>query len=77
MSLGTDLESVSAALSEQGYDVLEIEIEDGLIEAKVSDADGIWEVEVDPSTGAVLSVEAEDNDAGEGAYDTDDDHDDA
>jgi len=72
-TLGTDIASVTAALIDQGYDVHEIETEDGRIEAEVSDGTGMWEIEIDPETGAILSVEVEYADDDE---DHDNDHDD-
>jgi len=60
--LGTDAETVRAALAEQGCPVTGFEAEDGKIEAKCIDAatNLPWEFYIDPKTGTVTNVKQED-----------------
>ena len=63
--VGTTEADVRAALTGFGYDVQEIEIEDGEIEAEVT-LDGVaYEIEVAMDTGLILEIETEDDDAGD------------
>ncbi len=59
-TLGTDAAAITAALKEAGYDVGEIEREDGRIEVEARNADGRWEIRVDRETGKVSKVERDD-----------------
>lgn len=58
--LGTSVEDVRSALVSRGYDVTEIEVEDDEIEAEVKQADVAFEIEIDPTTGAVTEIEQDD-----------------
>lgn len=60
--LGTDAETVRAALAEQGCPVSGFEAEDGKIEAECTDAatSQTWEIYIDPKTGLVTKVEQDD-----------------
>jgi Peptidase propeptide and YPEB domain len=60
--IGTDPETAKAALEKAGCVVDEFEAEDGKIEAKCKDsATGAdMEVYIDPATGAVTDIKAED-----------------
>lgn len=61
-TLGTSEADVRLALTDMGYVVQEIEIEDGEIEADVM-LDGVaYEVEVSMDTGLVIEIELEDDD---------------
>lgn len=52
------IEQLTAKLSEQGYKVKKVEIEDGCAEAKVEDKDGKKaELKLDPVTAAVVETE--------------------
>ena len=65
--------AVAAALSEAGYELVEIERDDGEIEATARKDGALWEVEIDPQTGAIAEVEREEGDDPE---DDDDDSED-
>ena len=55
--VGTNPAEATAALAAKGCAVEEFEAEDGKIEAKCHDAaKALWEVYIDPKTGAVLQV---------------------
>ena len=69
-TLGTDLDEIRAQVEARGYNVLEIEVEDGEIEVEYEVDGAEFEAEIDPTTGAIVEVEAEDDD-------DDDDDDDA
>lgn len=59
--VGTSPEDASAALEAAGCPVDEFEAEDGMIEAKCTDADNtMWEVYIDPASGAVVQIKDED-----------------
>ena len=58
--LGTDAPKITAAHAERGYTVREYEHDDGYIEVKVMKDGRRWEVKVDPKTGEIIRVEAED-----------------
>ncbi|NIZ15378.1 PepSY domain-containing protein [Phaeobacter sp. HF9A] len=59
--MGTDPEQATAALEAAGCMAPEFEAEDGKIEAKCHDeANNHWEVYIDPQTGAVAKVKADD-----------------
>ena len=59
---GTSEGAILAALAAQGYEVLEIEIEDGEFEIEVSLDGNFFEIEVDMHSGIVTEIEAEDDD---------------
>ena len=61
-SLGTTEDEVRAALTGLGYEVVEIEIEDGEIEAEVVLDGAAFEIEVAMDTGQIVEIEAEDDD---------------
>lgn len=56
-TLGTSEMEIRAALERQGYEVTEIEIEDGVIEAEFIAQGTEMEIEVDSTTGQVLDVD--------------------
>lgn len=59
--VGTNPTDATAALDAAGCKVSEFEAEGGQIEAKCTDAAGkMWEVYIDPATGAVTQVKDED-----------------
>jgi beta-lactam-binding protein with PASTA domain len=60
--VGTDPETAKAALEKAGCVVNEFEAEDGKIEAKCKDTvtGADMEVYIDPATGAVVDIKAED-----------------
>lgn len=60
--LGSDPASATAALEAAGCKVQSFEPEDGKIEAKCTEtATGkLWEIYIDPQTGAVAEVKADD-----------------
>ena len=60
-TLGTAEADVRAALTELGYTVQEIEIEDGEIEAEVTLEGVAYEVEVTADTGQIVGIELEDD----------------
>lgn len=70
--LGTTEAAVTASLEAAGYQVLEIETEDGEIEADAELDGALFEFEVADDTGAVVEIEREDEDNA----DEDDDDDD-
>ncbi len=61
--VGTNPTDATAALAAAGCTVAEFEAEDGKIEAKCSEtASGkVWEVYIDPKTGAVTEIKASDD----------------
>ena len=59
--VGTNPTDATAALEKAGCTVASFDSEDGMIEAKCTDADKkLWEVYIDPTSGAVTKVKAED-----------------
>ena len=60
-TLGTTEADVRAALEAAGYTVMEIEVEDGKIEAEVTREGEAFEVEISARSGAVLEIETEDD----------------
>lgn len=59
--VGTNPEDATAALEKAGCMVREFEAEDGQIEARCTDAGKkMWEVYIDPKTGAVTRIKDED-----------------
>lgn len=60
--IGTEPEAAKAALEKAGCPVTEFEAEDGKIEAKCKDAatGQAMEVYLDPATGKVVEIKAED-----------------
>lgn len=59
--VGTNPADATAALAEAGCTVSKFEAEGGKIEAKCMDAaKARWKVYIDPATGAVTNVKAED-----------------
>lgn len=63
--LGTTEDEIRAALTAQGYQVQDIEAEDGELEAEVTLNGQEMEVVVDASTGQVLEMELETADENE------------
>lgn len=60
-TVGTDPETAAAALAKAGCAVSKFEAEDGKIEAKCADAAmKMWEVYIDPASGAVVKIKEED-----------------
>lgn len=58
--VGTNPTDATAALEKAGCKVAEFEAEDGKIEAKCTDEAGkLWEVYIDPKTGAVTQINGE------------------
>jgi hypothetical protein len=50
------LAAIAGKLSEQGFNVRELEVDDGLYEAKAYDASGTYlKLKIDPRTGEVIS----------------------
>ena len=60
--IGTDPTAATAALEAAGCKVAEFEAEDGKIEAKCTDTatNKLMEVYLDPATGTVVEIKAED-----------------
>ena len=59
--VGTNPADATAALAKAGCTVQEFEAEDGMIEAKCLDeAKARWEVYIDPASGAVTKIKADD-----------------
>ena len=76
--LGTTEAEIRAALTAQGYQIEEIEVEDGEIEVEALFDGMMMEIEVSTETGLVIEVEAEDDaDDEDEDDDDDDDNDDA
>ena len=74
---GSTEAEITAVLQEAGYTVLEVETEEGMIEADVV-LDGIaHELEIDPATGVIAEIELEDDDDEEDESEEDDGEDDA
>jgi predicted small secreted protein len=57
---GVSDDEVRASLLEQGYDVTKYERERGQIEVYANKDGSRWELKIDPRTGNILSVKAED-----------------
>lgn len=72
-TLGTTEAEIQAALEAQGATIEEIETEDGMIEVEFTIAGAEQEVEVDPSTGAIVEIEADDEDGDDEDDDSDED----
>lgn len=59
--VGTNPDAAAAALAAAGCKVAEFEAEGGKIEAKCTDEAGkMWELYIDPKTGAVTQIKDED-----------------
>ena len=58
--LGTEEAAIVAALQQDGYEVLEVEAEDGYLEAEVLRDGKEFEIYVDAETGKVVKIEEED-----------------
>jgi len=58
--LGTTPEAVKAALTEMGWEVRKLDMEDGMIEAYAVMGGQMAEIYVDPTTGAVVKVSEDD-----------------
>ncbi len=59
--VGTNPADATTALEKAGCKVAEFEAEGGKIEAKCHDSTGkLWEVYIDPKTGAVTQIKGED-----------------
>lgn len=64
-TVGTQEADIRAALTNMGYVVQEIEVEDDEIEAEVT-LDGVaYEIELAVDTGAVIEIELEDDEDGD------------
>ena len=74
-SLGTTEAEVVAALEAEGYEIIEVEVEDGEIEVEYMVDGQLFEVEVDASTGMIAELELEDEDDDDDSDDDDDDQD--
>ncbi len=74
-TLGANEEEIRASLTEMGYEVLEIEVEGGEIEAEVLINGQEMELVVDTATGAVVEMELEDGDDEDDDEDGDDEDD--
>ena len=75
-TVGTDEASIRAQLEAQGYEVEEIETEDGYISVEFQKGSVEMELEIDLATGQVLAIESDDEDEGSEDDDHDDDNDD-
>lgn len=66
-TLGTDEAAIINALEVAGYERIEVEFEDGILEAEGWDPVNAMEVEfeVDPETGLVSAISVEDEEEGE------------
>ncbi len=59
--VGTNPTDATAALAKAGCNVIEYEAENRKIEAKCTDANKVrWEIYIDPQTGVVTQVKADD-----------------
>lgn len=59
--VGTNPTEASASLEKAGCVVQSFDAEDGMIEAKCTDTQkALWEVYIDPASGAVTKIKAED-----------------
>ena len=67
-NLGTDHDAIMKALEAAGYEDVELEMEDDILEAEAWDvaADMEVELEIDPATGEILSIETEGEEYAEG-----------
>ena len=65
-NLGTDHDAIIKALEAAGYEDVELEMEDDILEAEAWDvaADMEVELEIDPATGEILSFETEGDEYG-------------
>lgn len=77
-TLGTDEAAIINALEVAGYERIEVEFEDGILEAEGWDPVNAMEMEfeIDPATGLVSAVSVEDEDDGADEDDEDDEADD-
>lgn len=64
-TLGSTEADVRAALTDMGYVVQEIDIEDGEIEAEVTLDGVVYEIEVAMDTGMITEIELEDDEDGD------------
>ena len=78
-TLGTDETAIINALEVAGYERIEVEFEDGILEAEGWDPVNAMEMEfeIDPETGLVSAVSVEDEDEDEADEDDDADDNDA
>lgn len=78
-TLGTDEAAIINALEVAGYERIEVEFEDGILEAEGWDPVNAMEMEfeIDPETGLVSAVSVEDEDEDEADEDDDADDNDA
>ena len=58
--IGTAEEDIRAALTADGYEVHEIEVEDDEIEVEASRDGQLYEIELSADTGTILEIELED-----------------
>lgn len=56
MALGTTPDAVKAALTDMGWDVRKLDMEDGMIEAYAVMGNQMAEIYVNPTTGEVVKV---------------------
>ncbi len=71
--LGTTEAEIRAALTAQGYEITEFEIEDDEIEVEAAFNGEMLELEIAPDTGLVIEIEAEDDDDEDEDEDEDED----
>lgn len=58
--LGTTEDAIKAALTEMGWDVRKLDTEDGMIEAYAVNGSDMAEIYIDPTSGEVVKVSAND-----------------
>jgi len=69
---GLPLSKIIQGVEEQGYGPIEVELEDGLWEVEAVKEGTIYELELDPKSGKILSVELEDEDDADDEDEADD-----
>ena len=64
LAMGTELgntqEAITAALTDMGWEVRKLDVEDGLIEAYVVNGGEMAEIYVDPASGEIVKIAAND-----------------
>lgn len=60
-AVGQDAEAITEKLQAEGYDVRKIEAEDGYLEAYALLNGKRYEIYVDPKSGEIVEIEAEDD----------------
>ncbi|MCP5363800.1 MAG: PepSY domain-containing protein [Hyphomicrobiales bacterium] len=58
--IGKTESEISDALRKKGYEVTEVEMEHGKIQAEVKQNDAELEIHIDPATGKIVKVEKDD-----------------